>query len=235
MTPKAKQKLAVNEDVIEDHIVVRGAREHNLCDIDLVLPRNKLIVFTGVSGSGKSSLAFDTLYAEGSRRFLETLSAYARQFIGGLKRPDVDGITGLSPVISIEQKTVTRNPRSTVGTVTEVHDFLRLLYARAADAYSLETGEPMVRYTDEQITESIESRFGNTRLMLLAPLVRGRKGHYRELFDQVRRQGYVRARVDGEIVELDSGFKVDRYKVHDIELVIDRVVVGGMTADCLNR
>ena len=227
MTPKAKQKLAVNEDVIEDHIVVRGAREHNLCDIDLVLPRNQLIVFTGVSGSGKSSLAFDTLYAEGSRRFLETLSAYARQFIGGLKRPDVDGITGLSPVISIEQKTVTRNPLSTVRTVTEVHDFLRLLYARAADAYSLETGEPMVRYTDEQITESIESRFGNTRLMLLAPLVRGRKGHYRELFDQVRRQGYVRARVDGEIVELDSGFKVDRYKVHDIELVIDRVVVGG--------
>ena len=214
-------------DAIEDHIVIRGAREHNLCDIDLVLPRNKLVVFTGVSGSGKSSLAFDTIYAEGSRRYLETLSAYARQFIGGLKRPDVEGITGLSPVISIEQKTVTRNPRSTVGTVTEVHDFLRLLYARAANAYSLETGEAMVRYTDEQICESIEKRFKNAKLLLLAPLVRGRKGHYRELFDKVRKQGYVRARVDGEVVELDSGFKVDRYKVHDIELVIDRVIVGG--------
>lgn len=219
--------MTPDSDVIEDHIVIRGAREHNLCDIDVILPRNKLVVFTGVSGSGKSSLAFDTLYAEGSRRYLETLSTYARQFIGGLKRPDVERITGLSPVISIEQKTVTKNPRSTVGTVTEVHDFLRLLYARASDAYSLETGEPMVRYTDEQIADSIESRFGNAKLLLLAPLVRGRKGHYRELFDQVRRKGYVRARVDGEIVELDSGFKVDRYKVHDIELVIDRVIVGG--------
>ncbi|HIB76691.1 MAG TPA: excinuclease ABC subunit UvrA [Flavobacteriales bacterium] len=219
--------MTPDSDVIEDHIVIRGAREHNLCDIDVILPRNKLVVFTGVSGSGKSSLAFDTLYAEGSRRYLETLSTYARQFIGGLKRPDVERITGLSPVISIEQKTVTKNPRSTVGTVTEVHDFLRLLYARASDAYSLETGEPMVRYTDEQIADSIVSRFGNAKLLLLAPLVRGRKGHYRELFDQVRRKGYVRARVDGEIVELDSGFKVDRYKVHDIELVIDRVIVGG--------
>ena len=220
-------KTSETQDAIEDHIVIRGAREHNLCNIDLVIPRNKLVVFTGVSGSGKSSLAFDTIYAEGSRRYLETLSAYARQFIGGLKRPDVEGITGLSPVISIEQKTVTRNPRSTVGTVTEVHDFLRLLYARAANAYSLETGEAMVRFTDDQICESIEKRFKNTKLLLLAPLVRGRKGHYRELFDKVRKQGYVRARVDGEVVELDSGFKVDRYKVHDIELVIDRVIVGG--------
>ena len=220
-------KNSESQDAIEDHIVIRGARENNLCEVDLVIPRNKLVVFTGVSGSGKSSLAFDTIYAEGSRRYLETLSAYARQFIGGLKRPDVEGITGLSPVISIEQKTVTRNPRSTVGTVTEVHDFLRLLYARAANAYSLETGEAMVRFTDEQICASIEKRFSNSKLLLLAPLVRGRKGHYRELFDKVRKQGYVRARVDGEIVELDSGFKVDRYKVHDIELVIDRVIVGG--------
>jgi len=216
-----------SQDAIEDHIVIRGARENNLSEVDLVIPRNKLVVFTGVSGSGKSSLAFDTIYAEGSRRYLETLSAYARQFIGGLKRPDVEGITGLSPVISIEQKTVSRNPRSTVGTVTEVHDFLRLLYARTANAYSLETGEAMVRFTDEQICVSIEKRFSNSKLLLLAPLVRGRKGHYRELFDKVRKQGYVRARVDGEIVELDSGFKVDRYKVHDIELVIDRVIVGG--------
>ena len=161
-----------------------------------------------------------------SRRYLETLSSYARQFIGGLKRPDVEHISGLSPVISIEQKTVTRNPRSTVGTVTEVHDFLRLLYARAANAYSIETGEPMVKYNDEDIAQSIEQRFNGTKLLILAPIVRGRKGHYRELFDNARKQGYVRARVDGEVVELDSGFKVDRYKVHDIELVIDRVKVG---------
>jgi excinuclease ABC subunit A len=210
-----------------DSIIITGAREHNLRNIDVELPRNKLIVFTGVSGSGKSSLAFDTIYAEGSRRYLETLSSYARQFIGGLKRPDVEKISGLSPVISIEQKTVTRNPRSTVGTVTEVHDFLRLLYARAADAFSLETGEPMVRYNDEEITSNIVARFKDTKLLILAPIVRGRKGHYRELFDNARKQGYVRARVDGEIVELDSGFKVDRYKVHDIELVVDRVIIGG--------
>ncbi len=209
-----------------DSIIINGAREHNLRDIDLTLPRNKLIVFTGVSGSGKSSLAFDTIYAEGSRRYLETLSSYARQFIGGLKRPDVEHISGLSPVISIEQKTVTRNPRSTVGTVTEVHDFLRLLYARAANAYSIETGEPMVKNNDEEIAESVEKKFNGTKLLILAPIVRGRKGHYRELFDNARKQGYLKARVDGEVVELDSGFKVDRYKVHDIELVIDRVIVG---------
>ena len=209
-----------------DSIVINGAREHNLRDIDVVLPRNKLIVFTGVSGSGKSSLAFDTIYAEGSRRYLETLSSYARQFIGGLKRPDVEHISGLSPVISIEQKTVTRNPRSTVGTVTEVHDFLRLLYARAADAFSIETGEPMVKNTDEDISGNIETKFSDTKFIILAPIVRGRKGHYRELFENARKQGYVRARVDGEIVELDSGFKVDRYKVHDIELVVDRIIVG---------
>ena len=209
-----------------DSIIINGAREHNLRDIDVTLPRNKLIVFTGVSGSGKSSLAFDTIYAEGSRRYLETLSSYARQFIGGLKRPDVEYISGLSPVISIEQKTVTRNPRSTVGTVTEVQDFLRLLYARAANAYSIETGEPMVKNNDDSIAESIEKRFDGLKLLILAPIVRGRKGHYRELFDNSRKQGYVRARVDGEVVELDSGFKVDRYKVHDIELVVDKVIVG---------
>ena len=212
-----------------ESIIINGAREHNLRNIDVTLPRNKLIVFTGVSGSGKSSLAFDTIYAEGSRRYLETLSSYARQFIGGLKRPDVEHISGLSPVISIEQKTVTRNPRSTVGTVTEVHDFLRLLFARAANAYSIETGEAMVKNTDEDIVSSIEKRFNGTKLIVLAPIVKGRKGHYRELFDNARKQGYVRARVDGEIVELDSGFKVDRYKVHDIELVVDRVIVGADT------
>ncbi len=210
-------------------IIINGAREHNLRNIDITLPRNKLIVFTGVSGSGKSSLAFDTIYAEGSRRYLETLSSYARQFIGGLKRPDVEHISGLSPVISIEQKTVTRNPRSTVGTVTEVHDFLRLLFARAANAYSMETGEAMVKNTDEEIVSNIEKRFNGGKLIILAPIIRGRKGNYRELFENARKQGYVKARVDGEIVELDSGFKVDRYKVHDIELVVDRVIVSNDT------
>ena len=176
-------------DQRQDALVVTGAAEHNLKSVDVELPRNKLVVFTGVSGSGKSSLAFDTLYAEGQRRFLETLSAYARQFLGGLKRPDVESITGLSPVVAIEQKTVSKNPRSTVGTVTELHDFLRLLYARAADAYSLKTGEPMVRYTDAQIAENILTRFEGQKLLLLAPMVRGRKGHYRELFEQIMRQG----------------------------------------------
>ncbi len=212
-------------DARQDDLIVTGASEHNLKNVDVVLPRNKLVVFTGVSGSGKSSLAFDTLYAEGQRRFLETLSAYARQFLGGLKRPDVESISGLSPVVAIEQKTVSKNPRSTVGTVTEIHDFLRLLYARAADAFSLETGEPMVRYTDDQIAENILSRFEGQKLLLLSPMVRGRKGHYRELFEQIMRLGYLRARVDGQLVELESGYKVDRYKVHDIEAVVDRIVV----------
>ena len=212
-------------DQRQDALVVTGAAEHNLKSVDVELPRNKLVVFTGVSGSGKSSLAFDTLYAEGQRRFLETLSAYARQFLGGLKRPDVESITGLSPVVAIEQKTVSKNPRSTVGTVTELHDFLRLLYARAADAYSLKTGEPMVRYTDAQIAENILTRFEGQKLLLLAPMVRGRKGHYRELFEQIMRQGYLRARIDGELVELEPGHRVDRYKVHDIEAVVDRIVV----------
>lgn len=212
-------------EVQEAELVIRGAREHNLRNVDLTLPRNALIVFTGVSGSGKSSLAFDTIYAEGSRRYLETFSAYARQFIGGLERPDVDQISGLSPVISIEQKTVGRNPRSTVGTITELHDFLRLAFARASDAFSLESGEPMVRFTDEEIVARILSDFHGEKIMICAPLVRGRKGHYRELFEQILRQGYVRARVDGEVVEIEPGHRVDRYKIHDIEAIIDRMVV----------
>ena len=212
-------------DVRESELIVRGAREHNLRNVDLTLPRNALIVFTGVSGSGKSSLAFDTIYAEGSRRYLETFSAYARQFIGGLERPDVDQISGLSPVISIEQKTVSKNPRSTVGTITEIHDFLRLAFARASDAFSLETGEPMVRFTDEEIVARILGEHHGDKILICAPLVRGRKGHYRELFEQVMRQGYVRARVDGELVELEPGFRVDRYKIHDIEVVVDRLAV----------
>lgn len=204
---------------------VIGAREHNLRNIHVSIPRNRLVVITGVSGSGKSSLAFDTLYAEGARRYLETFSAYARQFIGGMERPDVDQITGLSPVIRIEQKTISKNPRSTVGTVTEIADFLRLAFARAADARSLHTGEPMVRFSEEEILQSILDDFKGQRISLCAPLVRGRKGHYRELFEQIMRQGYLRARVDGEVVELQAGFKVDRYKIHDIEVVIDRLEV----------
>ena len=218
-------------DARQDDLIVTGASEHNLKNVDVVLPRNKLVVFTGVSGSGKSSLAFDTLYAEGQRRFLETLSAYARQFLGGLKRPDVESISGLSPVVAIEQKTVSKNPRSTVGTVTELHDFLRLLYARAADAFSLETGEPMVRYTDDQIAENIPLPLRRPKTLAPLPMVRGRKGHYRELFEQIMRLGYLRARVDGKLVELESGYKVDRYKVHDIEAVVDRIVVRPQDAE----
>ncbi len=209
----------------EAYIEVTGAREHNLKNIDIRIPRNQLVVITGVSGSGKSSLAFDTVYAEGQRRYLETFSAYARQFLGGLERPAVDQITGLSPVISIEQKTISKNPRSTVGTITEVHDFLRLAFARASDAFSLSTGEPMVRFTDEEIVERIFSSLHNGRILILAPLVKGRKGHYRELFESVIKQGFVRARVDGILIELESGMKLDRYKVHDIEVVIDRLEV----------
>ena len=209
----------------EAYIEVTGAREHNLKNIDIRIPRNQLVVITGVSGSGKSSLAFDTVYAEGQRRYLETFSAYARQFLGGLERPAVDQITGLSPVISIEQKTISKNPRSTVGTITEVHDFLRLAFARASDAFSLSTGEPMVRFTDEEIVERIFSSLHNERILILAPLVKSRKGHYRELFESVMKQGFVRARVDGILIELESGMKLDRYKVHDIEVVIDRLEV----------
>lgn len=208
-----------------DFIEVEGARENNLQNIHLKIPRERLVVITGISGSGKSSLAFDTLYAEGQRRYIETFSAYARQFLGGLERPDVDKVTGLSPVISIEQKTISRNPRSTVGTITEVYDFMRLIYARASDAYSYNTGERMVRYTDEQITDLIIQDMAGDKLLLLAPMVKGRKGHYRELFEQVMKQGYVRARVDGQLVELEPGYRLDRYKIHDIEVVVDRVKV----------
>ncbi|HJE88503.1 excinuclease ABC subunit UvrA [Rikenella microfusus] len=207
-----------------DKIIVEGARVHNLKNVDVTIPRDKLTVITGLSGSGKSSLAFDTIYAEGQRRYLETLSAYARQFFGTLERPDVDKITGLSPVIAIEQKTTGRNPRSTVGTVTEINDFMRLLFARASTAYSKATGEEMVHYSDQKIAELIVERFRGRRIALLAPVVKGRKGHYRELFATMIKKGYLYARVDGEIVELRSGMQLDRYKIHHIELVIDRMV-----------
>nr|WP_262495113.1 excinuclease ABC subunit UvrA [Labilibacter marinus] len=203
-----------------------GARVHNLQDIDIEFPRNKLVVITGLSGSGKSSLAFDTIYAEGQRRYIETFSAYARQFLGNMERPDVDKITGLSPVISIEQKTTNKNPRSTVGTITEIYDFLRLLYARAGDAFSYNTGEKMVKYTTEKILSLITNNFNGKKVMVLAPLVHNRKGHYKELFEGIRKKGYLYARVDGEIIELEHGFKVDRYKNHTIEMVIDRLKVS---------
>jgi excinuclease ABC subunit A len=212
-------------------IEVYGARVHNLKNLSLKLPRHQLVVFTGISGSGKSSLAFDTIYAEGQRRYTETFSAYARTFLGGLERPDVDKIEGLSPVISIEQKTTSRNPRSTVGTITEVYDFLRLLYARTAEAFSYVTGERMVRQSDDQIVASIQERFAERRLMLLAPVVKGRKGHYRELFEQLRKSGYLRVRVDGELRELVPKMQVDRYKMHDIEVVIDKIKVGPTPED----
>lgn len=209
----------------ENKIVVQGARVHNLQNIDVEIPRNKLTVITGLSGSGKSSLAFDTIYAEGQRRYIETFSAYARSFLGNMERPDVDKITGLSPVISIEQKVTSRNPRSTVGTVTEIYDFLRLLYARAAEAFSYNTGEKMVKYTDEKILHLIRDKFAGRKIHVLAPQVKGRKGHYRELFEQMRRKGFLYARVDGEIKELSHGYKVDRYKNHFIEMAVDKLVV----------
>jgi excinuclease ABC subunit A len=206
-------------------IEVLGARVHNLKNIDVSIPREKLVVITGLSGSGKSSLAFDTIYAEGQRRYIETFSAYARQFLGGLERPDVDKIDGLSPVIAIEQKTTSKSPRSTVGTITEIYDFLRLLYARAADAYSYNTGEKMVSYSDEQIKALILDSFKGKRINILAPIIRSRKGHYAELFQQIAKQGFVKVRIDGEIQDLISGMKVDRYKTHDIEIVIDRMQI----------
>jgi excinuclease ABC subunit A len=209
----------------EENIEVKGARVHNLKNIDVTIPREKLVVITGLSGSGKSSLAFDTIYAEGQRRYIETFSAYARQFLGGLERPDVDKIDGLSPVIAIEQKTTSKSPRSTVGTITEIYDFLRLLFARAADAHSYNTGEKMVSYSDEQIKELIIALYKDKKINVLAPIVRSRKGHYRELFEQIAKQGFVKVRVDGEIKDLVKGMKVDRYKTHDIEIVIDRIKV----------
>lgn len=209
----------------EETIEIIGARAHNLKNIDVTIPREKLVVITGLSGSGKSSLAFDTIYAEGQRRYIETFSAYARQFLGGLERPDVDKIDGLSPVIAIEQKTTSKSPRSTVGTITEIYDFLRLLYARGADAYSYNTGEKMVSYSDEQIKQLILEDFNGKRINILAPVVRSRKGHYRELFEQIAKQGFLKVRVNGEIRDLEFGMKVDRYKTHDIEIVIDRMAI----------
>ena len=209
-----------------DFIRIQGAREHNLKDLHLDIPRQKLVVFTGLSGSGKSSLAFDTIFAEGQRRYLDTFSAYVRQFIGSLERPDVDKIDGLSPVIAIEQKTVGRSPRSTVGTITELYDFFRLLFARTATAYSFQTGEKMVQYADNEITHLVQDTFKGKKVALLAPKVKGRKGHYRELFEQVQRMGYIRVRVDGQLLELSKSIKLDRYKTHDIEIVVDRFIAG---------
>ncbi len=209
----------------EDNIEIKGARVHNLKNIDVNIPRGKLVVITGLSGSGKSSLAFDTIYAEGQRRYIETFSAYARQFLGGLERPDVDKIDGLSPVIAIEQKTTSKSPRSTVGTITEIYDFLRLLFARAGDAYSYNTGEKMVSYSDEQIKQLIKDDYTDKKINILAPVVKSRKGHYRELFEQIAKQGFVKVRVNGEIMDIVKGMKVDRYKTHDIEIVIDRLKV----------
>ncbi len=210
----------------EDKITVTGARVHNLKTADVEIPRNSLVVITGLSGSGKSSLAFDTIYAEGQRRYMETLSTYARQFVGTMERPDVDKITGLSPVVAIEQKTTNKNPRSTVGTVTEINDFLRLLYARASRAYSPVTDEEMVHYTDEQIRDLILTGFAGRRVAFMAPIVKGRKGHYRELFESLAKRGYIYARIDGEIREIAGGMKLDRYKIHNIDLVVDRLVVS---------
>ncbi|ACU02733.1 excinuclease ABC subunit UvrA [Pedobacter heparinus] len=206
-------------------VEVYGARVHNLKNIDISFPRNKLVVITGLSGSGKSSLAFDTIYAEGQRRYMETFSAYSRQFMGGMERPDVDKVSGLSPVIAIEQKTTSKNPRSTVGTITEIYDFMRLLYARTADAFSYNTGEKMERMSEHQILENIFDKFGNMPVNILAPVVKGRKGHYRELFEQIRKQGYVKVRIDGDIQDITPKMQVDRYKIHDIEIVVDRLII----------
>jgi excinuclease ABC subunit A len=225
--PVADKAIGAEPDTIE----IYGARAHNLKNINLSIPRNQLVVITGISGSGKSSLAFDTIYNEGQRRYLDSFSAYARQFIGGYERPDVDKITGLSPVISIEQKSVNRNPRSTVGTVTEIYDFLRLLFARAGEAYSYVTGKKMVKFTEEQIIDSILQNYANQKLIVLAPVVRGRKGHYRELFEQVRKQGYLKIRVDGEMVDVKPKMQLDRYKVHNIELIMDRLKVENDSRD----
>ncbi len=219
---------------IENNIEVLGARVHNLKNIDVNIPREKLVVITGLSGSGKSSLAFDTIYAEGQRRYVETFSAYARQFLGGLERPDVDKIDGLSPVIAIEQKTTSKSPRSTVGTITEIYDFLRLLYARAADAYSYNTGEKMVSYDDDQIKSLIIQDFQEKRINILAPIIRARKGHYAELFQQIAKQGFLKVRINGDIKDITTGMKLDRYKTHDIEIVIDRMVIDN-SADTEKR
>jgi excinuclease ABC subunit A len=231
---KVKEEESYTQ-VAEENIEVIGAREHNLKNISLSIPRNKLVVITGLSGSGKSSLAFDTIYAEGQRRYIESFSSYARQFLGSMERPDVDKISGLSPVISIEQKTVNKNPRSTVGTITEIYDFLRLLFARASDAFSYETGEKMVRYSDEQIVDLIQDKYKNKKINILAPVVKGRKGHYRELFEEVRKKGFTKIRIDGEIKDLTPKMQVDRYKIHDIEIVIDRIEINAGSKTRLNQ
>ncbi len=219
----------------KEYIEVFGARENNLKNIDIKIPRNSLVVITGLSGSGKSSLAFDTIYAEGQRRYIESFSAFARQFLGGMERPDVDKITGLSPVISIEQKTTNKNPRSTVGTITEIYDFLRLLYARAGEAFSYNTGEKMVRYTDEQILNFIQETYKNQEIFLLAPVIKGRKGHYRELFEKIAKQGFIKVRIDGKITEITYGLKLDRYKIHDIEILLDTISVTEENTSRLKR
>lgn len=208
------------------HIEVLGAREHNLKNIDVSIPRNQLVVITGISGSGKSSLAFDTIYAEGQRRYMESFSAYARSFLGNMERPDVDKINGLSPVISIEQKTTSKNPRSTVGTTTEIYDFMRLLFARASDAFSYLSGERMVKQSVDQIISTLMSQFSSSKVWFLAPLVKGRKGHYRELFVQIAKWGYTKVRVDGEVMDLVPKMQLDRFKVHDVEVVVDRLIVS---------
>jgi excinuclease ABC subunit A len=220
---KGKQQDSTDIFTENENIEVFGAREHNLKNIDISIPKNQLVVITGISGSGKSSLAFDTIFSEGQRRYMESFSAYARQFLGDMERPDVDKITGLSPVISIEQKTTNKNPRSTVGTVTEVYDFLRLLFARIGEAYSYNTGKKMVKWSEEEIVENIYTRFSEKKIVVLAPLIRGRKGHYRELFEEVRKKGFLKIRIDGEIKDLVPKMQVDRYKIHDIELVVDRL------------
>ncbi|MBC7411182.1 MAG: excinuclease ABC subunit UvrA [Bacteroidia bacterium] len=225
----------MNDNILyheSEYIQVTGARAHNLKNVDITIPRNQLVVITGLSGSGKSSLAFDTIYAEGQRRYMESFSIYARQFLGTMQRPEVDKITGLSPVIAIEQKTTSKNPRSTVGTITEIYDFLRLLYARAGEAYSYVTGEKMVRYTDEQIITILMEHYQGQRIAILAPLVKGRKGHYRELFEQIRKWGFLRVRIDGQIKEIAAKQQLDRYKIHDIEVVVDRLEI---TEDCRTR
>lgn len=221
---KGSEAKKIVDSTGHEFIEIIGAREHNLKNVNISFPRNKLVVLTGISGSGKSSLAFDTIYAEGQRRYMESFSAYARSFIGNLERPDVDKINGLSPVISIEQKTTSRNPRSTVGTVTEIYDFMRLLFARAGEAYSYLSGEKMIRQSEDQILDAILNNFSGKKLILLAPIVRGRKGHYRELFQQIRKQGYTKVRVDEEVLDITAKMQVDRYKIHDIEVVVDRIV-----------
>ena len=223
--------MILDNEIIE----VQGARVHNLKNIDVIIPRDSLTVITGLSGSGKSSLAFDTIFAEGQRRYIETFSAYARGFLSKMERPDVDMISGLSPVISIEQKTTNKNPRSTVGTTTEIYDFMRLLFARAGEAYSYNTGEKMVKYTEEQILNLILTHYANKRIYLLAPVVRNRKGHYKELFEQIAKKGFLSVRVDGAIREIVPGMKVDRYKNHSIEILIDKLIVSDKFEDKLKQ